>query len=644
MHVSTLDSALSYAKSGIYVFPVYVTRKADGKKDVRPVGPWRTISTISAADIAAWWAPGEAHEHAGLGIDCGKSGLVVIDGDGPVGLANLDALGLTSTGIAKTGGGGRHLFYREHPGHVIGNDQDGTVAPSVDVRGLGGCVFAAPTAGYEWLSEPDWAALPVVPEVVVRRMSAKAAPASSAPAAKDDFFDEPERTFTDTEAKAFVKEAIAELGKARGGFNGAINAFAMVCAHFPWLVDRERCARLAIKTLAPITGWTEPNHQDRATINSAYSATEAGRSWTAVRIEEAELIAGVVTPVEPADTSWTPRDITAVLDGTFTTPMPDLGYREDGEAMLYSGKEHSIASEPECGKTWWVLLQVRAVLAAGGNVVYVDFEDDEATIVGRLHHTLGVPGTLLGPDRFRYVRPDSKPSPEQYAALLDFSPALVVLDGVTESMSLLGLEVNSNDHSAIWRRTFVRPALAVGAATLSTDHVVKDREGRGRFALGGGHKLAGLTGAMFKLEQVQAFGKGLRGTSRVLVTKDRNGGLRGKGAASREPGISYMGDLVGDATGEPSWAFFAPAKEDKTPELTDGLMPPRRLEDAVVKVKRYLTGHPGATSNAIGANVEARRADILQALAWLESNGHAVMANGPRNAKTYALTGSRSDE
>jgi hypothetical protein len=348
---------------------------------------------------------------------------------------------------------------------------------------------------------------------------------------------------------------------------------------------------------------------------------------------------------EPAVDSWAPRDITAVLDGTFTTPEPDLGFRSDGEAMLYSGKEHSIASEPECGKTWWVLMQVRSVLENGGNVVYVDFEDDEGTIVGRLHHTLGVPARMLGPDRFRYVRPETAPKPAQYRALFDFKPRLVVLDGVTEGMNLLGLEINSNDNASAWRKIFVRPALAVGAATLSTDHVVKDRDSRGRFAIGGGHKLAGLTGAMFKLEQVKPFGKGLRGSSRVVVTKDRNGGLRGKGEPTKEPGITYMGDLVGDSTGDMStWEFYKPMAEDvPVVEGFEGLMPPPKLTDATRMVIRYLEANPSSSTRMIRSNVSASNTAVEDALMWLVGSGQAQFTEGPRGSKLYALTGSEAD-
>jgi putative DNA primase/helicase len=287
---SIWDAARSYASNGIYVNPVYVSRGPDGKKIVKPVGLWRKTSSNSFADIGAWQAE---HPNAGLLIDCGKSNLVVADCDGQEGVANWLALDPpVPLGIVDTPNG-EHWYYRAHPDHPIGNDQDGKVAPHVDVRGLGGFVFAPPSSdgqkSWRWRDAPYWDGITfTVPQIVIERMKAKLTDGANRVLADvdDSPFDDVPRLFTTAEATAFIKEAKAKLAGARSGFNGAINNFAMACAHFPWLVDRELCAALVIRTLQPVTGWTEPDHADRATINSAYSATEAGRSWVAARTEE----------------------------------------------------------------------------------------------------------------------------------------------------------------------------------------------------------------------------------------------------------------------------------------------------------------------------------------------------------------------
>ena len=100
----------------------------------------------------------------------------------------------------------------------------------------------------------------------------------------DSPFDDVPHPFTEKEAYKYLARARAKLADTQNGFNAAINNFAMECAHFPWLVDRDRCALNVIKALGPVTGWTEPDSADRATINSAYTATEEGRSWVATKV------------------------------------------------------------------------------------------------------------------------------------------------------------------------------------------------------------------------------------------------------------------------------------------------------------------------------------------------------------------------
>lgn len=523
---------------------------------------------------------------------------------------------------------------------------------------------------------PNVKDLPELPAEWVAFLEAMrpADPSAASAAAHDDLVDEvgfSDHLMTREQVEAAWARAVEKFGReyVEGNRNNAIRDFAFLAWHYSCVYDVEDVWAVVDRLGRERFGYPSPDSEDSGSMNRAWLDGRDQGQWVAEIVEETAGSSAIgeernphlyesvswfqweeahTTPEKRAEraekdlagSSWAPRDISAVLDGTFVMPEPDLGFRSDGALMLYSGKEHSIASEPECGKTWWVLLQVRAVLESGGNVLYVDFEDDEGTIVGRLHHTLGVSVEHLGPERFRYVRPEAEPARKQYETLLSFGPALVVLDGVTEGMNLLGLEINSNDNATVWRRTFVRPAMNIGAATLSTDHVVKDRDSRGRFAIGGQHKLAGLNGAMFKLEQVHPFGKGLKGKSRVLCAKDRNGGLRAKGVPTKSTGMTYMGDLVGDATTEAAQWHFYPPQSDQGDPLDDGLMPPEDLRDAVVKVKRFLEKHSGSTTREVRAAAGVSASKTGDALAWLKISGLASEDVGANRAKLWALSGS----
>lgn len=375
-------------------------------------------------------------------------------------------------------------------------------------------------------------------------------------------------------------------------------------------------------------------------------------AWRRADQEAKERIAAEPATGGEANTErsgWLPIDLAAVLNDTAPIVLPEIGRRQDGVRLLYRGKEHSIASEPECGKTWFALMQVIDALKSGGRVLYVDFEDDERTIVGRLK-TLGLLTSRLTPEanQFRYVRPEGPHQVEWLHELLSFGDGmfadLVVYDGVTEGMQLWGLDPLNQNAAAEWRRLLIKPAMSVGAATLATDHVVKNKEARGTYAIGAQHKLAGLNGAQFLMERVDPFGRGLKGRSRVLVSKDRNGGLRQHGQpVEGAPGITYIGDLVGDATsGEmESLNFWAPRADDEGAEGADESAAPtldpklRKVIDAITAV---LAGKPEPlTFNAIKARIHGSDDRIRAALAWMEDSGDLIVTQGPRKSNLHAL-------
>lgn len=179
-----LAAALRYAEHGIAVFPARLHVRGNGKKGVRPIEDWDAASTTDPQVIRSWFAG--AWSDAALCIDCGKSGLVGIDQDvtdGYDGVSAWEALNISGpvTWRVRSPTGGRHDYYRADPEHPFTVDNTGAVAPGVDVRGMGGFLFAPPSidprgGAWQWIEgEPDWAGLPMVPEVVVKRMENRAA-------------------------------------------------------------------------------------------------------------------------------------------------------------------------------------------------------------------------------------------------------------------------------------------------------------------------------------------------------------------------------------------------------------------------------------------------------------------------------------
>ena len=228
-------------------------------------------------------------------------------------------------------------------------------------------------------------------------------------------------------------------------------------------------------------------------------------------------------------------------------------------------------------------------------MAYVDFEDDENGIGSRL---------------------------------LDFNgdgPTLVVLDGVTEGYGLHGWKIDGNDDSPKWRRGYVKPATRTGAAVLSSDHVVKNKENRNGFAIGAQHKKAGLTGVLFGLENVTPFGRGLLGRSRLLIYKDRPAGLRQHGVRT-DDGWTHFADLVVDGRND-GLTLDGPDPvllEIRPPvQAADGGQDDvaAKLREVIDRIKDVLTARGALTARDLRAAVRGRAKEIDEAVQYMITAG-----------------------
>jgi hypothetical protein len=314
-----------------------------------------------------------------------------------------------------------------------------------------------------------------------------------------------------------------------------------------------------------------------------------------------------------AASPWEPVDLTDALTGR-DIPPPTILARTDGTCLLYPGRVHWLFSEPEGCKTWTMLVAATQVLLNGDRVLWVDFEDDDRGIVARLR-ALGLADRIIG-ERFVYLRPDEALYDRHGRALTGCLTlerilaerifALSVIDGVSEAMQTEGLDPMENPDVARWMRRLPRRIANTGAAVGCLDHVVKDREGRGRYAIGGQHKLAGVTGSAYRLDVVRPLARALGGepTTGIVtltVTKDRPGYVRGGAVGDR---VATM-ELTAYPDGGISVALMPP---DTAPAPDLALC--RRIAD-------YLTQYDGASKNAIERDVEGKAERIREALQWM---------------------------
>ncbi|MDH6141015.1 hypothetical protein P3T35_003028 [Kitasatospora sp. GP30] len=342
---------------------------------------------------------------------------------------------------------------------------------------------------------------------------------------------------------------------------------------------------------------------------------------------------------EKLDRSWKPQDLTDILDGTYVPPQPTVGQRADGVGMFYPGRIHSTVGESEGGKTWFALLASAIEIARGNNVLFLDFEDDAGGVVGRLM-ALQVSPDLIR-KHFAYIRPESPLTDgwnklELTQALGDLRPTYVTVDGITEGMALHGLELKDNTDVAKFGRSILRPIADTGAAVNTLDHVVKDKEGRGRYAIGGVHKLNGLNGAMYMLENRTPFGAGVIGKSTVRIAKDRPGQLR-RHALPHSSGMHWFADFVLHSHFEQyAEASLVAPIEQTGPFRPTGLM--KKVSDALVTAREPLSVR--GVQDRVTGNKDAVRA----ALARLVDEEFVAVETGPRNAQLHRLVKPFSEE
>jgi Bifunctional DNA primase/polymerase, N-terminal len=134
----------------------------DGTRGKHPCGRWSRDSTDNPEVIRAALSRGLRN----LGIDCGKSGLLVVDEDRPGAFDSYAASAGQKVPVTftVTTGKGRHVYFRQPPGVPLGNGTGTLAGRDMDVRGNGGFVVGPSSVHHSGVRyTPVDATAPVVP-------------------------------------------------------------------------------------------------------------------------------------------------------------------------------------------------------------------------------------------------------------------------------------------------------------------------------------------------------------------------------------------------------------------------------------------------------------------------------------------------
>lgn len=681
MGLDVFTAALRFAAVGCSVVPVM----ADGSK--RPgIGQWKEYQhkLPTADELQTWFKDAQ-----GVGLITGKisgnlemmelEGRAVADGmhtsiKEMAHEMGLDELWdrLNSGYCEMTPSGGLHWLYRLD-GDVPGNTklarrpgQGDTVDVLAETRGEGGFVVVAPTAGTCHPSGGVWqlisGSIETIPllslderdtihslfkyfdqlpkaSVVASEVSAGTRETNNE-LPGDDYnskttWDELllplgwSRVFTNRGTTAWLRPGKSEGISATTGFDGTDFFY---CFSTSTIFDAERAySKFAVYTLIEHGG---DFHKSAAALKAKGFGTGGGSqlqpidlsSWLEAPAAEPALELAELPATEP-DTSWLPRVVD--FEDEESESGPSVLYRTDGQCLLYAGKINAIFGESESGKTWVALEAVRQQLVQGNKVFYIDFEDSKRGIRGRLK-ALGVMREQFA--RFKYANPDGAYNEIAQQALLgsirDFTPDLIVMDGVNAAMNLLGLDLEKNKDATQFSQVVLRPLRLWGAAVLTIDHVTKSKDNRGNYAIGAQAKRADIDGVAISVDVSMPFGRGSNGKLNLKVTKDRPGFVRGMAQEA-----SFIGSVD----------LISKADDGIEISIVGGQTGFTAHEYLMRKLSEFMEKHGAELStNQIVQALEGGTDQIKKAISQLENTGHlSVRASGQgryySHCKPYVL-------
>jgi hypothetical protein len=317
------------------------------------------------------------------------------------------------------------------------------------------------------------------------------------------------------------------------------------------------------------------------------------------------------------DSSWKPIALSDYYDGLFQEVKANILTRTDGKSLIYAGKVHSFYGESESGKSWVAQIATAEMLRDDKKVIYIDFESDPQDIVKRLK-SLGVSRANLL-QYFTYIRPESARSasdPYWEAILEPESAHLVIIDGVTESLTMWGGETVDNDSITKWMRQFPRKvAKESGAAVVLIDHITKNADTRGRFAIGGQAKLATIDGAAYIVEPIEVLSPGRVGSLTLRVTKDRIGDVRASAGMYRKSDRTQEAAVftIDSTRAQMQYVIGSPTSEDELNERTEF----KKMSE----MAEFIHHNPGCSRRELNEGVKGDKNLIGERLETLEKNG-----------------------
>jgi hypothetical protein len=228
----------------------------------------------------------------------------------------------------------------------------------------------------------------------------------------------------------------------------------------------------------------------------------------------------------PGPSSRLFADLQPYIDGTDEPEAePTILARTDGKCLFYPGKLNGLFGEPESGKTFVALAAVASVLNAGGSAAYLDIDGNGAGMLVRRMTLLGAAWQSAYEEK-RLVIANGVETKEDLLLFVKgmvlTKPDIVIIDALGDALPMYGAKSESNDDVTLFLNILAQMA-AVGTAVVTIDHVTKNQETRGGYAIGAQAKKARMDGSYMSVSPKDGFAPGRGGSAYINKAKDRAG-------------------------------------------------------------------------------------------------------------------------
>lgn len=294
--------------------------------------------------------------------------------------------------------------------------------------------------------------------------------------------------------------------------------------------------------------------------------------------------------------------------------QPTLGTLGD-IGLVYPGKRHVFSGPQESAKTLCAYLIGISVGRQGGLWALIDFEMGSYDTRDRLTDLGATPDDL---DALLYIEPGEAATPDRLERLILEEVDLVVIDAAAGAYDLQGLDDNKRQDVERLTSLYVRNFWQNGIATIMLDHVVKNTETRGAYAIGSERKVGGAD-VHLGFSVITPISRGHSGLYKITTHKDRGGYLK--------RGVLAEMELQSHPDTHAITCELRPAQEADAqhPWLPTKVM--QKVSELLEKQTEPISRNHTATLAG------GKRAIAITAIDTLVRLNYVTETNGPRGAK-----------